>query len=281
MSARQRDTRPLRWRGGTSRQAVSPLGHQSDQSGDHLYAKLDSARHILQLVSHMQRLGRASVGTASSKVAVPACRVVGFIIPTTQCNRCVEGFGHNNTAFRGPHPRADWHVAVSPISACVIPCRRAHRFRVHAVQQSAQEPSGSSTGGAAVASGPAAGTAASSSSSTGGSGTTFDLVCPICLTTPLRLQQVAGRPCGDLRCQRCARTFTSNATFADLTLTAGIQQKAYQQSSWGGTTIFQSPLVSFVYERGWRQGFAWAGGRHCGVDRGVEGWQAGIGSTAG
>ena len=177
-------------------------------------------------------------------------------------------------------------MSPSPAVGLAFPCRRTtHRFRVQATampQQSAQEPSGGSTGGAAVASGPAAGTAAaSSSSSTGGSGTTFDLVCPICLTTPLRLQQVAGRPCGDLRCQRCARTFTSTATFADLTLTAGIQQKAYQQSSWGGTTIFQSPLVSFVYERGWRQGFAWAGMRHCGVGGG--GWRAGrqAGSTLG
>ena len=209
----------------------------------------------------MQRLGRASVRTASSQPAVPACRVVGFTIPSAQCNRCVEGSGQGYVCADILHS-----MRSSAISLCQLwlafPCRRTHHFRVQAaaMQQSAQEPSGSSTGGAAVASGPAAGGAAASSSS----GTTFDLVCPICLSTPLRLQQVGGRPCGDLRCQRCARTFTSNATFADLTLTAGIQQKAYQQSAWGGTTIFQSPLVSFVYERGWRQGFAWAGRRHCG-----------------
>jgi hypothetical protein len=66
---------------------VSPLRHHSDQSADQLSANFDSARHILQFVSHMQRLGRASVRTASSKTAVPACRVVGFSIPNTQCNR--------------------------------------------------------------------------------------------------------------------------------------------------------------------------------------------------
>ena len=34
---------------------------------------------------------------------------------------------------------------------------------------------------------------------------------------------------------------------------------ALQKQWWGGTTTFQSPLVSYVYERGWRQGFSWAG----------------------
>ena len=42
---------------------------------------------------------------------------------------------------------------------------------------------------------------------------------------------------------------------------SGVPQRAYRGPRlWGGTTIFQSPLVSFAYERGWRQGFAWAGG---------------------
>jgi len=33
----------------------------------------------------------------------------------------------------------------------------------------------------------------------------------------------------------------------------------YSKREWGGTEIFRNPLVSFVYERGWRQGFSWAG----------------------
>ena len=32
-------------------------------------------------------------------------------------------------------------------------------------------------------------------------------------------------------------------------------RESYQQRNWGGTTIFQSPAVSFAYERGWRQAF--------------------------
>jgi hypothetical protein len=51
----------------------------------------------------------------------------------------------------------------------------------------------------------------------------------------------------------------SNPTYADLTLTSGIQQRTYRQRQPGGTSLFRSPLVSFAYERGWRQGFAWAG----------------------
>jgi hypothetical protein len=51
----------------------------------------------------------------------------------------------------------------------------------------------------------------------------------------------------------------STATYADLTVSSGVQPKAYEQRFWGGTSIFRSPVVSFVYERGWRQGFAWAG----------------------
>ncbi|PSC67139.1 putative methyltransferase chloroplastic, partial [Micractinium conductrix] len=90
---------------------------------------------------------------------------------------------------------------------------------------------------------------------------TFDLACPICHTTPLRLRSAGGAPQGNTHCPRCARTFAcgGNGAYADLTLTSGVQQAAYEQRFWGGTSIFQSPLVSFVYERGWRQGFAWAG----------------------
>jgi uncharacterized protein YbaR (Trm112 family) len=35
----------------------------------------------------------------------------------------------------------------------------------------------------------------------------FDLVCPICLTTELKLRNSVGRPSGDLHCPRCSRTF--------------------------------------------------------------------------
>lgn len=124
---------------------------------------------------------------------------------------------------------------------------------------------------AAAASGPAAASSPTSSSSGAAAAPTFELACPICQTTQLKLQQVAGAPAGDLNCPRCRRTFAANATFADLTLTSGVEQKAYQQRLWRGTTTFQSPLVSFVYERGWRQGFAWAGEWPSAGIRGVAG----------
>jgi tRNA/tmRNA/rRNA uracil-C5-methylase (TrmA/RlmC/RlmD family) len=33
----------------------------------------------------------------------------------------------------------------------------------------------------------------------------------------------------------------------------------YEQKQWQGTELFRQPLVSFIYERGWRQNFAGAG----------------------
>jgi SAM-dependent methyltransferase len=126
-------------------------------------------------------------------------------------------------------------------------------------QAAAQQAADPQTGGAAAASGLRAGAAASGSSSASSTGLTFHLACPICQSTQLQLQNAGGQPTGDTRCPRCARTFAANSTFVDLTLSSGVPQKAYKQKQWGGTTLFQSPVVSFVYERGWRQGFAWAG----------------------
>ncbi len=58
--------------------------------------------------------------------------------------------------------------------------------------------------------------------------------------------------------------------------------RVYKQREWGGTELFRSPLISFAYERGWRQGFALAG--FPGVDKEYEmgEWQAarGLGVSA-
>jgi hypothetical protein len=53
----------------------------------------------------------------------------------------------------------------------------------------------------------AGGAAASASAAAIASDTMFDLVCPICLTTELKLRNSVGRPSGDLHCPRCSRTF--------------------------------------------------------------------------
>lgn len=42
-------------------------------------------------------------------------------------------------------------------------------------------------------------------------------------------------------------------------MASGARPEVYEQRAWRGTEMFRSPLVSFAYERGWRQGFAWAG----------------------
>ncbi|KAF8072844.1 methyltransferase [Scenedesmus sp. PABB004] len=92
----------------------------------------------------------------------------------------------------------------------------------------------------------------------------FGFACPICLTTEFTVPASApyGRAC---RCGRCGREFgspsssSSSSAYLDLTLTSGAPPAVYKQAMWQGTELFRQPLISFVYERGWRQGFARAG----------------------
>ncbi|KAG2437293.1 hypothetical protein HXX76_005951 [Chlamydomonas incerta] len=115
----------------------------------------------------------------------------------------------------------------------------------------------SSSGVVASAAAPASYDAPSTSGQAA-AGEQFGFVCPICQQTRFNLASMPNRSEG-LYCNRCVRTFPASPAYLDLTLTAGIKQKVYNQRSWGGTELFRSPLISFVYERGWRQGFAWAG----------------------
>eukprot|EP00898_Chlorokybus_atmophyticus_P002009 jgi/Chlat1/2809/Chrsp187S08766 len=85
----------------------------------------------------------------------------------------------------------------------------------------------------------------------------FQLACPIChkpLDTPNKRQACA---CARLRCSACRRTFDLRDGYYDLTVTANL--KVYREDSKTSVELFRNPLVSFVYERGWRQNFAWAG----------------------
>ncbi|KAK1392324.1 putative S-adenosyl-L-methionine-dependent methyltransferases superfamily protein-like [Heracleum sosnowskyi] len=59
------------------------------------------------------------------------------------------------------------------------------------------------------------------------------------------------------KCSKCNKTYTSKNTYLDLTVTAGT--KVYSESKPSRTELFRSPLVSFLYERGWRQNFNRAG----------------------
>ncbi len=51
-----------------------------------------------------------------------------------------------------------------------------------------------------------------------------------------------------LRCGRCARTFESNPTYADLTVTSGTQQRVFSQQSTAGREIFRrAPSAAIVH----------------------------------
>ncbi|KAL0045331.1 hypothetical protein WJX82_003898 [Trebouxia sp. C0006] len=86
-----------------------------------------------------------------------------------------------------------------------------------------------------------------------------DLVCPICLQTEFKIDASTGPTYRSFPCSKCKRTFTSSRGVPDLTLTSGIDPGVYKSESFAGQDIFRNPLVSFIYERGWRQGFKSAG----------------------
>ena len=73
------------------------------------------------------------------------------------------------------------------------------------------------------------------------------LCCPICFTN--------FSTGGSLACTCCRRSFTTvngSPSIADLTINSSL-------SGPQSVEIFKNPLISTIYERGWRQGFAWAG----------------------
>ncbi|KAM7511609.1 hypothetical protein LguiB_010484 [Lonicera macranthoides] len=86
----------------------------------------------------------------------------------------------------------------------------------------------------------------------------FDIfACPVCYEPLIRI----GPPGFNLpaiyrsgfKCTKCNKTYSSKNIFLDLTITAGA--KEYNEFKPTGTELFRSPLVSFLYERGWRQSF--------------------------
>lgn len=79
------------------------------------------------------------------------------------------------------------------------------------------------------------------------------LACPICLR-PFAQGAQGGRLC----CTFCRRDFPARE-FADLTLLADAAGRYSEGPRPTSTSLFQNPLISFAYERGWRSSFAWAG----------------------
>ncbi|XP_059635223.1 uncharacterized methyltransferase At2g41040, chloroplastic [Cornus florida] len=81
--------------------------------------------------------------------------------------------------------------------------------------------------------------------------------CPICYEPLIR----KGPPGFTLpaiyrsgfKCKKCNKSYSSKNNYVDLTIIAGT--KNYVEAKPVGTELFRSPLVSFLYERGWRQNF--------------------------
>lgn len=86
----------------------------------------------------------------------------------------------------------------------------------------------------------------------------FHCSCPICTTTDFAFADMTSSS-SKLFCPICGRSFDADEKYVDLTIASGFKPRSYQQKMWNGTELFRNPNVSFVYERGWRQGFAWAG----------------------
>eukprot|EP00243_Klebsormidium_subtile_P006786 TRINITY_DN2932_c0_g1_i3.p1 TRINITY_DN2932_c0_g1~~TRINITY_DN2932_c0_g1_i3.p1 ORF type:complete len:285 (+),score=11.88 TRINITY_DN2932_c0_g1_i3:53-856(+) len=90
----------------------------------------------------------------------------------------------------------------------------------------------------------------------------LQLACPICFGSIKRHgPEGFSRPAVDasrFECPRCIRSFPGKQGYADLTVLQGAKQYA-DDVSLLGTELFRSPLISYVYERGWRQTFARSG----------------------
>ncbi|KAJ4836237.1 hypothetical protein Tsubulata_042762 [Turnera subulata] len=83
------------------------------------------------------------------------------------------------------------------------------------------------------------------------------LACPICYE-PFslisdRVLSVDDAPRSALKCNTCKKTFSGKETHLDLTLASGAQE--YGNVMPLATELFRLPVVSYLYERGWRQNF--------------------------
>ncbi|KAH9310697.1 hypothetical protein KI387_025732, partial [Taxus chinensis] len=92
--------------------------------------------------------------------------------------------------------------------------------------------------------------------------TTVDLLaCPICYK-PLIRKGPSGLSLSAIsrsgfQCKSCRKAFSSSDVYLDLTITGG--SSAYDEYRPVSTEMFRNPVLSFVYERGWRQSFATGG----------------------
>ncbi|XP_052203702.1 uncharacterized methyltransferase At1g78140, chloroplastic [Diospyros lotus] len=88
------------------------------------------------------------------------------------------------------------------------------------------------------------------------------LACPICYEQFVwdgdSVLSVDSAPGTTLQCSTCKKAYLGNLTHIDLTVASGA--KDYGEAMPASTEFFRVPLVSFLYERGWRQSFSVWGG---------------------
>ncbi|XP_068638166.1 uncharacterized methyltransferase At1g78140, chloroplastic-like [Aristolochia californica] len=85
------------------------------------------------------------------------------------------------------------------------------------------------------------------------SNSTSILACPICYALLIRNAEMGSTA----QCLTCKKSYSKNEVFHDLTIVSGA--KTYGEVKPLSTELFRSSLVSFLYERGWRQSFIWGG----------------------
>ncbi|KAK9134293.1 hypothetical protein Syun_013623 [Stephania yunnanensis] len=87
------------------------------------------------------------------------------------------------------------------------------------------------------------------------------LACPICYSPltqnadpALAKESISGI---DFDCSICKKLYTRNDIYLDLTIGSGARE--YKEATPASSELFRTQLVSFLYERGWRQNFTWGG----------------------
>jgi len=92
--------------------------------------------------------------------------------------------------------------------------------------------------------------------------TTVDVLsCPICYK-PLIRKGPSGLNMSSVsrsgfQCENCKKAYSTRDVYIDLTVTVGSSE--YDEYRPPAMELFRSPLVSYIYERGWRQNFASGG----------------------
>uniref|UniRef100_A0A0E0LV06 Methyltransferase type 11 domain-containing protein n=1 Tax=Oryza punctata TaxID=4537 RepID=A0A0E0LV06_ORYPU len=85
------------------------------------------------------------------------------------------------------------------------------------------------------------------------------LACPICYYPLVSSSDQSAKfgAASSLECSTCKKFYPNRGDYWDMTVAVGSTE--YSESTTVTTEVFRTPLVSFLYERGWRQNFIWGG----------------------